>query len=201
MKELIRKVLREEVSRRFTSGTSEKRNFIIKQLEDLMSETTRVIPPLEENYGIHNEEWCKDGKVVMEARYHVDEDTDEFFSGDLFIDQDVIEFLSKMLQVRKPFILNVVTEWYDENYASKFGPEVNHPEFEIFETFETDTKRKCYQMINMDDISRKEMVDYLDKETGYRRNELEELPEDELKSRYRSVYNSRLNGIGNRNPA
>ena len=201
MKELIRKVLREEVSRRFTSGTSEKRNFIIKQLEDLLSDATRVIPPLEENYGIHNEEWCKDGKVVMEARYHVDEDTDEFFSGDLFIDQDVIEFLSKMLQVRKPFILNVVTEWYDENYASKFGPEVNHPEFEIFETFETDTKRKCYQMINMDDISRKEMVDYLDKETGYRRNELEELPEDELKSRYRSVYNSRLNGIGNRNPA
>ena len=200
MKDLIRKVLREEVSRRFSSGTSEKRDFIIKRLEDLLSETTRVIPPLEENYGIHNEEWCKDGKVVMEARYHVDEDTDEFFSGDLFIDQDVIEFLSKMLQVRKPFILNVVTEWYDENYASKFGPEVNHPEFEIFETFETDTKRKCYQMINMDDISRKEMVDYLDKETGYRRNELEELPEDELKSRYRSVYNSRLNGIGNRNP-
>jgi hypothetical protein len=200
MKDLIRKVLREEVSRRFSSGTSEKRDFIIKRLEDLLSETTRVIPPLEENYGIHNEEWCKNGKVVMEARYHVDEDTDEFFSGDLFIDQDVIEFLSKMLQVRKPFILNVVTEWYDENYASKFGPEVNHPEFEIFETFETDTKRKCYQMINMDDISRKEMVDYLDKETGYRRNELEELPEDELKSRYRSVYNSRLNGIGNRNP-
>ena len=201
MKELIRKVLREEVSRRFTSGTSEKRNFIIKQLEDLMSETTRVIPPLEENYGIHNEEWCKNGKVVMEARYHVDEDTDEFFSGDLFIDQDVIEFLSKMLQVRKPFILNVVTEWYDENYASKFGPEVNHPEFEIFETFETDTKRKCYQMINMDDISRDEMVDYLDKETAYRRKELEELPDNELKSRYRSIYNARLNGIGVRNPA
>lgn len=200
MKELIRKVLREEVSRRFTSGTSQKRDFIIKRLEDLLSDATRVIPPLEENYGIHNEEWCKDGKVVMEARYHVDEDTDEFFSGDLFIDQDVIEFLSKMLQVRKPFILNVVTEWYDENYASKFGPEVNHPEFEIFETFETDAKRKCYQMIDVDNLSREEMVDYLDKETGYRRNELEELPEDELKSRYRSVYNSRLNGIGNRNP-
>ena len=199
MKELIRKVLREEVSRRFTSGTSQKRDFIIKRLEDLLSDATRVIPPLEENYGIHNEEWCKDGKVVMEARYHVDEDTDEFFSGDLFIDQDVIEFLSKMLQVRKPFILNVVTEWYDENYASKFGPEVNHPEFEIFETFETDAKRKCYQMINMDGISRDEMVDYLDKETAYRRNELEELPDNELKSRYRSVYNSRLNGIGVRN--
>jgi hypothetical protein len=201
MKDLIKKVLREEVSRRFTSGTSEKRNFIIKQLEDLLSDATRIIPPLEENYGIHNEEWCKNGKVVMEARYHVDEETDEFFSGDLFIDQDVIDFLSKMLQVRKPFILNVVTEWYDENYASKFGPEVNRPEFEIFDTFETDTKSKCYQMINMDNFSREEMINYLDKETSYKRNELEELPEDELKSKYRSIYNARNNGIGVRNPA
>jgi hypothetical protein len=200
MKELIRKVLREEVSRRFTSGTSEKRNFIIKQLEDLLSDATRVIPPLEENYGVHNEEWCKNGKVVMEARYHVDEDTDEFFSGDLFINEDVIEFLSKMLQVRKPFILNVVTEWYDENYASKFGPEVNRPEFEIFETFETDANRKCYQMINMDNISTEEMIDYLDKETLMRRDEIEQFSSDELKRRYRSVYNARNNGIGNRNP-
>jgi hypothetical protein len=193
MKELIKKVLREEVSRRFSSGTLEKQNFIIKQLEDLISDATRIIPPLEENYGIHNEEWCKDGKVVMEARYHVDEDTDEFFSGDLFIDQDVIEFLSKMLQVRKPFILNVVTEWYDENYASKFGPEVNRPEFEIFETFETDAKRKCYQMIDVDNISREEMMDYLDKETAYRRDEIEGFSSNRLKSTYRSVYNSRLN--------
>jgi hypothetical protein len=200
MKDLIRKVLREEVSRRFSSGTSEKRNFIVKQLEDLLSDATRVIPPLEENYGIHNEEWCKNGKVVMEARYHVDEDTDEFFSGDLFINEDVIEFLSKMLQVRKPFILNVVTEWYDENYASKFGPEVNRPEFEIFETFETDTNRKCYQMINMDNISTEEMIDYLDKETLMRRDEIEQFSSDELKRRYRSVYNARNNGIGNRNP-
>lgn len=200
MKDLIRKVLREEVSRRFTSGTSEKRNFIIKRLEDLLSDATRVIPPLEENYGIYNEEWCKNGKVIMEARYHVDEDTDEFFSGDLFINEDVIEFLSKMLQVRKSFILNVVTEWYDENYASKFGPEVNRPEFEIFETFETDINRKCYQMINMDNISTEEMIDYLDKETLVRRDEIEQYSSDELKRRYRSVYNARLKGIGNRNP-
>jgi len=200
MKDLIRKVLREELSRRFSSGTLEKRNFIVKQLEDLLFDATRIIPPLEENYGIHNEEWCKNGKVVMEARYHVDEDTDEFFSGDLYIDQDVIEFLSKMLQVRKTFILNVVTEWYDENYASKFGTEVNRPEFEIFETFETDAKRKCYQMINMDNISTEEMIDYLDKETLMRRDEIEQFSSDELKRRYRSVYNARNNGIGNRNP-
>jgi hypothetical protein len=41
------------------------------------------------------------------------------------------------------------------------------------------------------------MIDYLDKETLSRRNQLEELPDNELKSKYRSVFNSRLNNIGN----
>jgi hypothetical protein len=193
MKDLIRKVLREEVSRRFSSGTSEKRDFIIKRLEDLLSETTRVIPPLEENYGIHNEEWCKNGKVVMEARYHVDEDTDEFFSGDLFIDQDVTDFLSKMLQVRKSFILNVATEWYDEKYATKFGQEIGRPEFEIYEAMETDSPRKCYQMIDTDNLSREEMIDYIDKHTSHNTILVKRMSDDELSKTYRRVYNIQLN--------
>ena len=193
MKDLIKKVLREEINRRFAKGTPEMQSFIIKRLEDLLSEATRVIPPLEENYGMHNEEWCKDGKVVVDARYHVDDDTDEFFSGDLFIDKEVIDFLSKILQVRKSLILNVATEWYDEKYATKFGQEIGRPEFEIYEAMETDSPRKCYQNINTDNLSRDEMIDYLDKETAYRKNELEELPDDELKSKYRKVYNIQLN--------
>lgn len=199
MKELIRKILREEVSRRYTKSNPNIEKTIIRHMDKLMSKTTRVIPPIEENYGMFIEEWCKGGNIVIEARYHLDDDTDEFFSGDLYVDNKEIDFLSNVLQVRKAYILNVITEWYDENYASKFGPEVNHPEFEIFETFETDANRKCYQMIDVDNISKEEMVDYLDKETAYRRKELEELPDNELKSRYRSIYNARLNGIGVRN--
>jgi hypothetical protein len=42
------------------------------------------------------------------------------------------------------------------------------------------------------------MIDYLDKETAYRRSEIEGFSSDKLKSTYRSVYNSRLNNIGNR---
>ena len=193
MKDLIKKVLREEVSRRFSSGTSEKRDFIIKRLEDLLSETTRVIPPLEENYGIHNEEWCKNGKVVMEARYHVDEDTDEFFSGDLFIDQDVTDFLSKMLQVRKSFILNVATEWYDEKYATKFGQEIGRPEFEIYEAIETDSPRKCYQMVDTNKLSREEMIDYIEDNSLFHRKALNTYSDDQLKTTYKRVYNIQLN--------
>ena len=54
-------------------------------------------------------------------------------------------------------------------------------------------------MIDVDNISREDMIDYLDKETLSRRDELDKLPDNKLKSKYRSVYNSRLRNIGNRN--
>ena len=196
MKELIKKILREEVQKRFTKSNPNFERIIIKHMESIISETTSVVQPPEENYGNYSQEWCKGNKIIIEARYYFnDEDSDEekFFAGDLYVDKEEIEFLSKMLQVRKSYILNVITEWYDEKYTTKFGQETGHPELEIEETHEMDDWRKCYQMINTDNLSRDEMIDYLLKETLNRRNELEELSDNELKSKYRSVYNSRLN--------
>jgi hypothetical protein len=197
MKELIKKILREEVSRRYVKSNPNIEKTIIRHMDKFISQTTRIIPPPEENYGMFIEEWCKGGRIVLESRYHLDDDNDEFFAGDLYVNDKEIEFLSNMLNIRKSYILNVITEWYDENYASKFGPEVNHPEFEIFETFETDANRKCYEMINTDNLSREYIIDYLDTQTLMRRDNLENLSNDELKSKYRSVYNLQNNGAGN----
>jgi len=199
MKELIKKVLREEVSKKFTKGNVEKENFIKKHMEKIISNTTRVLPPPEENYGNYNEEWCTGDKIAIEARYYFNSDEDEyegvekFFGGNLFVDKEITEFLSKILQVRKPFVLNVITEWYDEKYAAKFGQETGHPEFEIDETHEMDNWSKCYQMIETSNLSREEMIDYLDTNTGFNRNELEQYSDDKLNSEYRSVYNIQLN--------
>lgn len=202
MKDLIKRILREEVSKKFTKGSSNAQSLIIKHMEKIISNTSRVVPPPEDNYGNYGEEWCKGGKAVIEVRYYMfsedNEEEEKFNSGSLFVDENEINFLSKILQLRKSYILNVITEWYDDKYATKFGQETGHPEFEIDETIETDSPRKCYQMIDVDSISREEMIDYLDKETAYRRDEIEGFSSDRLKSTYRSVYNSRLNGIGNR---
>ena len=200
MKELIKKILREEVQKKFQKSNPNLERVIIKHMESLISDSKRIIPPPEDNYGNYSEEWCKGNNIVMEAKYFFnDEDSDEekFFAGDLYVDEKEVEFLAKILQVRKAFILNIITEWYDDKYTTKFGQETGHPEFEIDETLTFDNWRKCYQMIDVDNISREEMIDYLVKETLNGRNQLELLPDNELKSKYRSVYNSRNNGIGN----
>jgi hypothetical protein len=199
MKELIKKILREEVQRRFTKSNQNFERIIIKHMENVISETTRIVPPPEENYGNYGEEWCKGGNAILEVRYYLfsedEDDVEKFVGGSLFVIEEEVEFLTKMLQVRKQYVLNVITEWYDEKYATKFGQEVGHPEFEIEETIETDSPRKCYQMINTDNLSRDEIIDYLDNQTLKKRSDLENLSDDELSSNYRSVYNARLNSL------
>ena len=193
MKELIKKILREEVNKKYSKGSYRSESVIIKYMEDLISNTSRVVPPSEENYGNFAEEWCKGDEIVMEARYYMfseDSDEEKFVDGTLFVNKDEVDFLSKTLQVRKTFILNVITEWYDEKYATKFGQETGHPEFEIDDT-DTYEKywRKCYQMVDTSNISRDEMIDFIEGNTLYRRNEIENYSDDKLKSEYRSVVN------------
>lgn len=206
MKDLIKKILREEVNKRFIRGTDAAKSIIIKHMEKIISNTTRVTPPTEENYGNYNEEWCKGDKIIIEARYNFMDDGDEnygsdyveenkFYAGDLFVDKDEIDYLSTMLQVRKSFIFNVITEWYDDKYTTKFGQEIGHPEIEIDETHESDDWRKCYQMVSTDNLSREEMINYLYKNALYRISELEVLSDYDLKSRYRSVYNIKSNDV------
>jgi len=193
MKDLIKKILREEVSKRYIKSSSKAESVIIKHMNNVISKTKRVVPPLDENYGLYSEEWCQGNKVILEARYHLDEDTDEFFSGDLYVLESEITFLSKILEVRKSFIFNVIAEWYDDNYANKFGQEVNRPDFEIYEVHETDSPRKCYEIINTDNLSREQMIDYIDTNTLYKVSDLEGLSDDVLSRRYKSVYNIQLN--------
>ena len=196
MKDLIKKILREEVQKRFTKSNQSFERLIIKQMESLISETNRVVVPPEENYGNYVEEWCKGDKIIMQARYFFsseDSDEEKFFGGDLYVNKEEIDFLSQMLQVRKPYLFNVITEWYDEKYATKFGQETGHPELEIDETHETDNNRKCYKMIDTSNLSREYMIDYIFTNTLYKLSELEKLPDDELERRYRSVYNIQLN--------
>ena len=196
MKELIKKILREEVQKRFTKSNQSFERLIIKQMESLISETNRVVVPPDDNYGNYSEEWCKGDKIIMEAKYFFsseDSDEEKFFGGDLFIDKEEIDFLSQMLKVRKSYILNVVTEWYDDKYATKFGQETGHPELEIDEAHETDSDRKCHQIVDTSNLSREYMIDYIDTNTLYKLSELEKLPDDELERKYRSVYNIQLN--------
>lgn len=154
MKDLIRKVLREEVNRRFTKGTPEIQSFIIKQAEEFLNDCQYQVVDPNHNYGNPEQQWCKNGIIQMSARYFFDSDYDteededhpgepRFFGGTLFVNGKFIELLSGLLQVRKKFILHTLEEWFDEKYSHKFGIEIGHPEIEVDEITVTDDDWNC----------------------------------------------------------
>ena len=189
MKELIRKVLREEVSKRFVKGTPEIQSFIIKQAEKLIGDSQRQVLGPNINYGNYDEEWCKNGTAQFVTNYYFDDD--KFFGATLMVKEEFISFLSKMLQVRERFILNTLEEWYDETYVPKMTEEIGHPELELDEVQTMDNNRKCYKFIETN-ISRDEMIDYIDKHTSHNTILVKRMSDDELKQTYERAYNIQL---------
>lgn len=189
MKELIRKVLREEVSKRFVKGTPEIQSFIIKQAEKLIGDSQRQVLGPNINYGNYAEEWCKNGTAQFVTNYYFDDD--KFFGATLMVKEEFISFLSKMLQVRERFILNTLEEWYDETYVPKMSQEIGLPELELDEVRTMDNNRKCHKFIE-DNLSRDEMIDYIDKHTSHNTILVKRMSDDELKQTYERAYNIQL---------
>lgn len=189
MKELIRKVLREEVNKRFVKGTPEMQSFIIKQAEKLIGDSQRQVLGPDINYGNYAEEWCKNGTAQFVTNYYIDDD--KFFGATLMVKEEFISFLSKMLQVRERFILNTLEEWYDETYVPKMSQEIGLPELELDEVQTMDNNRKCYKFIEHN-LSRDEMIDYIDKHTSHNTSLVKRMSDDELKQTYERAYNIQL---------
>ncbi len=189
MKDLIKKILKEEIDRRFAKGTPEIQSFIIKRAESLLKGCDYQIVEPRHNYGNYAEEWCKNGTAQFVTNYYIDDD--KFFGATLMVKEEFISFLSKMLQVRERFILNTLEEWYDETYVPKMTEEIGHPELELDEVQTMDNNRKCYKFIEHN-ISRDEMIDYIDKHTSHNTSLVKRMGDDELKQTYERAYNIQL---------
>jgi hypothetical protein len=145
-----------------------------------MKGSKRNVTPKSRNYGNLRETWCKDGKETLSVHYYfgeTDEDDNvknkDFYDGQIYISQNIINTISKLFNVRQKFILNIIAEWYDETYAQQFAKEMNEPHLHIHDAEPLDKEYDCVPEITVpEDISDKEMIDFIVKHTLYKENEV-----------------------------
>lgn len=163
----------------FKSGPSLESG-IVEYLNKMMEGATKKVKPKSRNYGNLREDWCKDGKEIISVHYYFG-DTDEegnieskdFYDGQIYISQHIINTIAKLFNVRQKFILNVVAEWYDETYTQKFAKEMNEPYLHINDAEPLDKEYNCADEITVpEDISDEEMIDYIVQNTLYRKQEV-----------------------------
>jgi hypothetical protein len=162
--------LRQIIESRYLISTPKLREVINKYLDDYVSNGNRIIGKKSRNYGNFHEEWCIDGVNTITMSYKFKDD--KFNGGLLLISEDVVKTIQQMFSVRETFVLNTIEEWYEATMIPKFEKIVGESGFYI-KKIDTIPTRRCFpEPIKPEGITDDEMIDFIAKNAGYKRQEI-----------------------------
>ena len=144
---------------------------IEKYLDKMISKGSRKIGKKSRNYGNLREDWCIDGIEQITAYY--DFEDGRFVKGVLYISKDLIQEIMSVFTVKKTFVAYVIDEWYEKTMIPKFESIVGESGLSTSKVEVTDKDYECYpEPTKPEGISDEEMIDFIDKNTAYRRQEI-----------------------------
>ena len=172
MRDLIKKVLKEEDERRrYIKSTDSLRKVITLFLDDYIEDGNRTIGKKSRNYGNLREDWCVNGKEVITAIYFFEED--KFESGTLLASNNLVEKIMKTFNTRKNFVMSVIEEWYEDVMVPKFEQIVGETGFYFDEVDIFSENHDCIpEPVKPENITDEEMIEFIVDNTAYRRDEV-----------------------------
>jgi hypothetical protein len=164
-------IITEEQFNRFNRSSPALQNGINKYLNQYIEHGERKVGQKSRNYGNLSEDWCIDGKGTISAYYYFDEG--KFDKGNLSVDKEQIENISKFYSVKPSYIFHVIEEWYEDVMIPKFEKIVGESGLYINRI---DTIERTYDCIpepvKPEGITDDEMIDFIVKNTLYTKPEV-----------------------------
>jgi hypothetical protein len=161
-------IITEEQFSRFSRSSPALQNGINKYLNQYIENGNRKIGQKSRNYGNLREDWCISGQETITAIYHFDED--KFTSGSLLISKEIIETISNLYGVRPSYALHIIEEWYDDTMVPKFEQICGETGLYIDNIDAKSGTHECIpEPVKPEDIKDEEMIDFIVKNTLYRR--------------------------------
>jgi len=167
----VKYIVTEEQYRKYSKGTEILKNLIIRYLNKYITSGKRKITPKSRNYGNFSEDWCVNGKETISARY--DYDDDKFSKGHLFVTKNLIKELQDIFNIRESFVVHSIEEWYEDVMVPKFEQIVGETGLYIDGSYISEREHDCIpEPTKPEGITDEEMIDFIDKNTGYKRQEI-----------------------------
>jgi hypothetical protein len=190
MKNLIRKILKEEVNKKYQKPTEKVERLIYNWLNNYFEGSQIYHNKSWETR--HDFEFCNNGKEVMGVvlYFHNDENdyddkrkTEErdFEEGILNIAKEIVNELASDIPVRRTYLRYVIEEWFDDTYLGEIQSKMKRTDIYIndFDEF-PDTVDKCVPpMTKPEDITTQEMMDYIKANTLFSYRDMEVHEEEE----------------------
>jgi hypothetical protein len=160
-----------------------------KYLDVLIKTSKRVVQSKATNYGNICENYCKNNKVFLDVTYYFDsEESDgsggEFVEGIINISKEIVKEIIETFKLRKTATLNLIVDWYVENYLDRIRIESGENDLDINDIEFVDVSMSCPEDVDVSNLTRKEMLDYIYRNTHNREGEHDNLNDEDLKDLY-----------------
>jgi len=163
-------IISEEQLKKFIKSSPILKELIEKYLNKYISKGTRKIGKKSRNYGNLREDWCINGNEAITMIYYFDDG--KFDNGTLLISKDIVKDIQQIFSVRESFAINVIEEWYEDTMIPQFESIVGEGGFYITTIDKMNSKPCTPEPIKPEGITDEEMIDFIDKNTLYKRQQI-----------------------------
>ena len=183
LKESIKNILDEEVSRKYAKPTPKVEQLVYRWLNDYFDGAQMYHNKSWES--THSFEFCNNGKEIMNVilYFHNDDNvyddkrkTEErdFESGSITIPKNILIELSSDIPVRVSYLKYIFEEWFDDTYLGEIQKFMGRNDIYIseFDIMNVDAQTCVPPMTKPEDVTQEEMIELILKTTLFKRGDI-----------------------------
>jgi hypothetical protein len=216
MKNLIRKILKEEVNKKYQKPTPKVERLVYGWLDNYFEGSQMYNNEVLDNYRF-DFEFCKNGKEIAELITEFEDKSPDwgpqderplserkFKEASLHIYPVMIDELLSDIPIRRHYLIYLIEEWFEDTYLDKIQRMLNRNDLHLDRVSVSTYKREgsvCVPpMTKSEDVTEEDMIEHILKTTLFKRNDIlkheEEKPgwiEKTYLQKLRSAEYDRLN--------
>ena len=183
MKNLIRNILKEEVSRKYDKPTPKIEQLVYRWLNDYFDGAQMYHNKSWES--THSFEFCNNGREILDVilYFHNDDNvyddkrkTEErdFESGSMIISKNIMEELSSDIPVRISYLKYIFEEWFDDTYLGEIQKFMGRNDIYIseFDITSVDAQICVPPVTKPEDVTEEDMIELILQTTLYTRDKI-----------------------------
>ena len=195
MKQLIRKILKEEINKKF-SKPNEKLDSLVYNWLDNYFEGSQIYKEEYWKYYGFTYNFCKNGREIADLRIEFDDRSPDWGPSDkrptsersvkevmLYIYPIMVNELVTDIPIRKNYLLYLIEEWFEDTKLDEIQQEFNRNDLSLDYVSVFESRKRgdiCVPPVQKPEgITMQEMMDYIKKNTLYSYKQMEEEEEDE----------------------
>jgi hypothetical protein len=194
LQEHIRKVLREEVNKKFPRPNENLNKAIYNWLDKYFANSQIYQNEYWTDHGF-GFEFCKNGREIGDLRVELDDKSPDWGPRDrrppsqrsveavfLYIYPNMIDIMKKVFPVRQNYLMYIIEEWFEDTYIDKVQQMLNRNDLSLDYVTKSSNKKGnlCVPpMTKPEDITTQEMMDFIKKNTLFSYREMERHEEEE----------------------